>query len=310
MVVDDSEIVLDLTKTALENAGYVVLTHNRPAGCVAMILHEKPDLLLIDVNMPRLGGDTVVKLFGRAKPNSDTIVLLYSSLPVDALRAKAQASGAHGFIRKTEDTFDLVRQVNRWLKQGAASSGRMKAAPVVEVTPEDAVQERTSGTRRVAERLGIDSEQRVEALVPPRAVSGAVALDLPTVLFVDDDMLALSAYRREVQSEGLSIEFALSGTQALRRIVSPNPPDLVVCDVLMPDPGGQQVYLRAIAANPSWTSRFIFITGAVAVQGVADFLASFGGPILYKPIEGEQLRSIIRQRLSMARTGAVRGPRP
>src|SRR5262245_65488160 len=91
MVIDDSEIVLSVTRNVLETAGFRVLTHSRPSGCVALILQEKPQLVLIDVNMPLIGGDTIAKLFGKARPNNDTIVLLYSSLSAAAHEATVQS---------------------------------------------------------------------------------------------------------------------------------------------------------------------------------------------------------------------------
>src|SRR5689334_7217319 len=91
LVVDDSEVVLAVTKALLEGAGFRVLTHPGPAGCVAVILQEKPDLVLIDVNMPKLGGETIVKLFGKAQPNSETITLLFSTLRAKQLEQRAQS---------------------------------------------------------------------------------------------------------------------------------------------------------------------------------------------------------------------------
>ena len=88
VVIDDSEIVLEVTRGALEGAGYEVITHDRPAGCVALILHEKPELVLMDVNMPGLGGDTIVSVLAKAAPTSDTVVLLHSSLSAEVLRGR------------------------------------------------------------------------------------------------------------------------------------------------------------------------------------------------------------------------------
>jgi len=76
VVVDDCELTLASTAEALERAGYRVITRDRPAGCVAMMLQEKPDLVLLDVCMPTVSGDTLVKLFSKASPNSGTIILL------------------------------------------------------------------------------------------------------------------------------------------------------------------------------------------------------------------------------------------
>ncbi len=305
VVIDDSEIVLEVTKGALEGAGYEVVAHDRPAGCVALILHEKPDLVLMDVNMPGLGGDTIVSVLAKAAPTSDTVVLLHSSLSAEVLRTKAASAGAHGFIQKSGDLFGLVREVNRWLKR-QNSSANMRVAlaqPSEEKSP--------SGTRPAA---GIavsapPSSDSLSALGAGGRKSGTVRVDAPTVLLVDDDMTVLSAFRRVLQSEDISIEFALSGGQALRRMLSEKPPDVVVCDMLLPDVSGVEVYQRAIAAQSSYRQRFVVATGAASVPAVATFLTSFGGPVLYKPVEPTQLTLAVRGCLSGARAFQKSGGR-
>lgn len=309
LVIDDSEIVLEVTKGALEGAGYDVVTHDRPAGCVALILHEKPELVLMDVNMPGLGGDTIVSVFAKAQPRGETVVLLHSSLSAEVLRTKAAAAGAHGYIQKSGDLFGLVREVNRWLKRtGAAghlSSGHMRSAAAQ--SPDEA---RPSGTRPAAAAVvssappgsdpsGSDSARR----------SGTLRVDAPKVLLVDDEMNILSAYRRLLQNEHLSIEFALSGGQALRRMLSDSPPDVVVCDLMLPDLSGMEVYQRAVSSEPTYRQRFAVATGASTVPAHAAFLASFGGPVLHKPVSANDLVLAIRSCLSGARPHLKSGVR-
>jgi DNA-binding NarL/FixJ family response regulator len=161
-----------------------------------------------------------------------------------------------------------------------------------------------SGTRAVAASAAASASSSG----PPssdsmggRRTSGTVRLDAPTVLLVDDDMTVLSGFRRCLQAEDLTIEFALSGGQALRRLLSEKPPDVVVCDMLLPDISGVDVYQRAIAADPSYRQRFAVATGASNIPFVATFLASFGGPVLYKPVEPAQLILAVRTCLSGAR---------
>lgn len=300
MVVDDSEIVLSVTRNVLEGAGFRVITHSRPSGCVALILQEKPDLVLIDVNMPQIGGDTIAKLFGKARPNNDTIVLLYSSLSRAALEGKVKSSGAHGYIQKSEDGYDFLRQLSVWLKRSATltSSSKLRATRVEQ--SEDDLSLRPSGARPTARQYSPPPEASSEsqdALSTGRS-SGTLALDLPVVLFIDDDMATLSALRREVQNEPYLVEFALSGAHALRRILSATAPTLVVSDLLMPEPGGAEVYRRAVAADPKWRERFVFVTGAGIVSEISAFLSTFPGVVLEKPVRGELLRSAIREGLS------------
>lgn len=306
VVIDDSEIVLEVTKNALEGAGYDVVTHDRPAGCVALILHEKPDLVLMDVNMPGLGGDTIVSVLGKAAPTSDTVVLLHSSLSAEVLRGKATTAGAHGFIQKSGDLFGLVREVGRWLKR-TSSNGNMRVALA------SANDDKLSSSTRLAAApttgsfsAGSDSSS---TLGLARRTSSTLRLDAPTVLLVDDDMSVLSGFRRHLQNDDISIEFALSGGQALRRLLSETPPDAVVCDMLLPDISGVEVYQRAIAADPSYRQRFAVATGAPGVPAVASFLATFSGPVLYKPIEAAQLSQAVRSCLSGSRAFAKSGAR-
>lgn len=117
LVIDASEVVLEVTKAALIAAGHEVLTHDRSAGSVARILQDNPDLILIDVNMPHLGGEMIVRMLATARPADETIVLLYSSLPKEVLREKVQSTGAQGFIHKSADMFQLVRDVNHCLRR-------------------------------------------------------------------------------------------------------------------------------------------------------------------------------------------------
>ena len=308
VVIDDSEIVLEVTKGALEGAGYEVVTHDRPAGCVALILHEKPELVLMDVNMPGLGGDTIVSVLAKAQPTSDTVVLLHSSLSAEVLRTKSAAAGAHGFIQKSGDLFGLVREVNRWLKRyspaGSLSSGNMRAA--LSLSNDDP---RASGTRPAATAIVVSAPGSDSALEVGRRTSGTLRVDAQTVLLVDDDMTVLSGYRRNLQNEGLSVEFALSGAQALRRMLSDNPPDVVICDMLLPDVSGMDVYRRALASDPSYRQRFAVATGASAMPKVAEFLSTFSGPILSKPVPPAQLTAAVRTCLSGARSPLRSGSR-
>jgi len=299
LVVDDSDVVLAVTKTLLEAVGYRVLTHSGPAGCVAVILQEKPDLVLIDVNMPKLGGETIVKLFGKAQPNSETIILLFSGLSAEQLEQRAQASGAHGYIRKTDDSFELVRHVSRWLKQKDAGSALRPQAP----DPRSARASSQSGqrVRLLSERPPVDAA-RSRRSRPPIATSGTI-LRMPTVLFIDEDMEALSLYRREVQGEPYRADFALSAQQALRHIDSGERPQLIVASL---EPSGIDVYERAVQADASWRDRFVFIVSTSRSTRGKEFLEGFRGTVLRRPVEPEQLRSALRKLLPADAAAAQR----
>jgi CheY-like chemotaxis protein len=290
LVIDDSDVVLAVTKTLLEAVGYRVLTHSGSAGCVAVILQEKPDLVLIDVNMPKLGGETIVKLFGKAQPNSETIILLFSTLSADQLEQRAQASGAHGYIRKTDDSFELVRHVSRWLKQkdaGAAPRPQAHDPRSARASSQSGQRPRLPSVRPRAETA------RGKKSRPPPVASGTSRL-MPTVLFIDEDMEALSGYRRAVQGEPYRADFALSAQQALRHLETGERPHLIVASL---EPSGIDVFERAVGADPFWRDHFVFIVSTSRSARAKAFLEGFHGAVLNRPVDAVQLCQALRKLL-------------
>lgn len=116
LVIDDSELALDVARSALEAAGFEVVTRDTPFGSGAMILRERPDLVLLDVTMPALSGEDVVRHVRETVTMQDTCLVLFSDRPEKELRAIAQRSGADGWISKSADQEALVARVNAFLR--------------------------------------------------------------------------------------------------------------------------------------------------------------------------------------------------
>jgi len=115
LVVDDSSSALNLTRHALEGAGYNVLTKREAVLVSHTILHESPDIVLLDVNMPAVSGDKLVEIIRGHPANAGSLLLLYSSKPADELEALVRACGADGFIQKGPDANLLARQIDMWM---------------------------------------------------------------------------------------------------------------------------------------------------------------------------------------------------
>lgn len=115
LIVDDSKVVLMATRMALERAGYSVVTRCDAVGSTAEIMRERPDLVLLDVDMPLLSGVDLVQSIKRREGLRDVIVLLFSAKPASELRQLALLTGANGFLPKPKDLNEVVVAVDRWL---------------------------------------------------------------------------------------------------------------------------------------------------------------------------------------------------
>ncbi len=112
---------------ALEDEGFDVITMENPLVLAAAVRKERPDLVLIDVNMPAVTGDVVTGIVNSHGVTRRTPVVLYSDIPVEELAERARRCGASGFIRKTADEDDFVRRVRSFLP--LSPRARESAAP-------------------------------------------------------------------------------------------------------------------------------------------------------------------------------------
>lgn len=316
LVIDDNAVVLEATRATLEQAGFRVITLDRANGAVVAVLHERPDLVLLDVNMPNMTGDSLADVLGRTRATRSTLVVLYSSLPANALRMKAMAAGAHGFIQKTGLQTELVRQVRAFLEQDSlgaqrvasilageegVSSGRIRVATAVEEPLSGAPpSSRPFRSSPSTASDGVGSPTSASA-PPPEHDSGTIRLIVPTALFLDDDLAVLTGYRRALSSDEVVGEYLTSADQAMRRLSAVEPPDVVVTDLMMPGMNGMELYRRALELDPTWRHRFVFITGAGSLNQVAEFLRRVGGRALEKPVDIRRLRDAIRYAATGAR---------
>jgi CheY-like chemotaxis protein len=116
LIVDDDRVALTAASLALEAAGYQVVKRCEPIGTTAAVIRERPEVVLLDVNMPALEGDDVVRAIRRCESIQDVVVLLYSSKPVVELKQLAAACRADGYIAKSSDTERLAECVAHYLR--------------------------------------------------------------------------------------------------------------------------------------------------------------------------------------------------
>ncbi|MBL8917641.1 MAG: response regulator [Myxococcaceae bacterium] len=118
LVIDDSPMTVQLITEALIAAGFGVDSASDLASLDARLAGNTYDLVLVDVNMPEMYGDDVVE-FLRSQRKLTARLLLYSDLPEAELEQKAQASGADGFVAKSQGLEAAVATIRDALGGGS-----------------------------------------------------------------------------------------------------------------------------------------------------------------------------------------------
>ncbi len=110
VVVDDSPLVLEMTRAALEHAGYTAVTASTIAELEGVLAGTRPDLFLIDVSMPEMFGDDVATVL-RVVRKVDVPIWLFSDRPEPELGVRVNSAGIEGYISKRDGVTEMVKRV-------------------------------------------------------------------------------------------------------------------------------------------------------------------------------------------------------
>jgi CheY-like chemotaxis protein len=115
------------------------------------------------------------------------------------------------------------------------------------------------------------------------------------VLVVDDE----AAIGRTL-AIGLADEFdvttATSGREGLERLSEGDRFDVVLCDLMMPDVSGMDLYDRVAEASARLGSRFVFVTGGAFTERARAFVQRVSALVLEKPFDLTRLSAVLRDR--------------
>ncbi|MFT3973828.1 MAG: response regulator [Amaricoccus sp.] len=113
LAIDDSRTMRELIASTLASAGYDVRLASDGEDGVAALTSLSPDVILTDLNMPRLDGFGVIAAVRRSDAHRATPVLVLTTESAPDLKARARAAGATGWIVKPFDAAALVAAVRR-----------------------------------------------------------------------------------------------------------------------------------------------------------------------------------------------------
>lgn len=101
LLVDDEPFILSAVASLLRSSGHTVRTCGEWSDVAKAVRIERPDLLLLDYNMPTLKGDDLCAILKRNLVGHETMrIIIFSSEPEVFLRSVAAQCGADGYIKK------------------------------------------------------------------------------------------------------------------------------------------------------------------------------------------------------------------
>ena len=125
---------------------------------------------------------------------------------------------------------------------------------------------------------------------------------MPKVLIVDDSLTVRKVVERILESRQMQVLQAGLGTEAIERIQH-DEPDLVVCDVLLPDKEGYEV-CQFVKSHPRLDQTPVLLISGIVNPAVVDRAARVGSAgVLQKPFSADELASKVNDLLGQRATG-------
>ena len=113
LYVDDNDEIIEIVNIVLSKSSYNLITENNSQNAIQVCLEKKPDLVLMDINMPGLDGFEISKQLREKGFKNPIIILTASESAAD--KQKAKSAGCTDYILKTVDMQNVGQIIDRYI---------------------------------------------------------------------------------------------------------------------------------------------------------------------------------------------------
>jgi len=118
VLIDDDMFIRDLVATKLSSEHYSVATAATGDEGLRMVAEKKPDLVLLDLDLPDRHGLEILKEIKTGTDSSSVPVIIFSNNDAPEMRDKVAAAGASDFyIKVTIDMSELAAKLKKFLNE-------------------------------------------------------------------------------------------------------------------------------------------------------------------------------------------------
>ena len=115
MVIDDSNTIRRTAEALLKKAGYEVLTAADGFEAMSMITDHRPDIIFVDIMMPRLDGYQTCLLIKNNKQFKHIPVIMLSSKDGLFDRARGRIAGSQEYVNKPFTQEELIDVISKYV---------------------------------------------------------------------------------------------------------------------------------------------------------------------------------------------------
>lgn len=205
LIIEDEQYLSEMYKMKFESEGYKVVTANNGLVGLEKAQQEMPDVILLDLVMPKMDGYQVLEKLKADEKTKDIKVIVLSNLGQNDEVKKGMKEGASGYLIKASLT---PTQVESYVSNMLNSASGKKTV--------DSSDEKKEEPSNLKEKNGIK------------------------VLLIEDEEAIIEMYKLRLTQEGYEVETARNGAWGLKQ-AKEKEFDIILMDIVMPAMNGYEM---------------------------------------------------------------------
>lgn len=136
LLVEDDVNLREIYAARLQSEGYDTLTADDGENALAIAVKEKPDLIILDVMMPKISGFDVLDILRSTPETKNAKIMMMTALSQDGDKERGEKLGANRYLVKSQVTLeDMVGNVKQLLEESGVSTAPQATTGVAPANP-------------------------------------------------------------------------------------------------------------------------------------------------------------------------------
>ena len=114
MILDDNILDVMEAESRLKEGGYDVVVLSSPNGALSKLEYERPEILLLDLQMPRLNVQELLDTLRSSPEYEELVIVLFSDLEAERLQEFCIDNDINGYFCKSMDVTQIASFIDRF----------------------------------------------------------------------------------------------------------------------------------------------------------------------------------------------------
>jgi CheY-like chemotaxis protein len=117
LLAEDDEAIMVLLTDYLQTKGYTVISAQNGEDAVSVALHQRPDVILMDIQMPGMDGLQAIERLRQNKGFRKIPIIALTALAMPGDRERCLEAGADDYLAKPVGLKELHQRIQSWVQR-------------------------------------------------------------------------------------------------------------------------------------------------------------------------------------------------